>query len=161
MARTTKAPAKKKKIRKTGKRPVQPSGPKGGRPRLDLDWGVIDMLCAAQCTGEEIAAHLGIDYDTLQSHCLKEQGVGYSEYFAVKRLKGFVSLRAKRWQRALAGDTTLIIYLSKALFHESDRHDIRLSGPNGGPIEQVIEMTLEKGDGTELVINPAPTAGDD
>ena len=43
---------------------------KGGRPRIEIDFepgGEVEKLCALQCTGEEIAAFVGVNYDTLNS----------------------------------------------------------------------------------------------
>ena len=35
------------------------------RPLIPIDWEQVDKMCAIQCTGEEIANVLSVDYDTL------------------------------------------------------------------------------------------------
>jgi hypothetical protein len=55
----------------TDKKP--PHRPKGST--IPIDWGQVDKMCAIQCTGEEIAGVLDIDYDTLSSACKRENGL--------------------------------------------------------------------------------------
>ena len=35
------------------------------RPKKEIDWEIVRKLCAMQCTGEEIASFIDVDYDAL------------------------------------------------------------------------------------------------
>ena len=37
---------------------------KGGRPRKEIDFELVDNLLGITCTGEEVASILEIEYDT-------------------------------------------------------------------------------------------------
>ena len=52
----------------------------GGRPRKHIDWKSVNEMLKIQCTGEEIAAVLGISYKTLQTACLRTFGMGFVHY---------------------------------------------------------------------------------
>jgi AraC-like DNA-binding protein len=119
--------SKKKRTRKT-----KPSGPKGGRPELIIDWEQVENLCRCQCTEKEISSQLGISVDTLQRAIQREKGCGFADYFAEKRQKGFVSLRTKQFSLAMTGDKTMLVWLGKQYLNQRDKSES--SGPNGGPI---------------------------
>ena len=99
-----------------------------GRPRIDnIDWEAVDKLCALQCTGEEIAGFLKVDYDTLNARVKEAFGLAFSDYFAQKRGNGKVSLRRKQYEKALAGDTTMLIWLGKQYLGQKDQHGLTLN----------------------------------
>ena len=56
------------------------------RPKKEIDFETVEKLCQIQCTGEEIAAVLGVDYDTLATRVKEEYNMKFSEYFEQKRL---------------------------------------------------------------------------
>ena len=102
---------------------------KGGRPKKQIDYELVDKLCEIQCTGEEIAAVLDIDYDTLNAGIKRDKGVGFSEYFAQKRSLGKKSLRRRQWQSAVEeGNVTMMIWLGKQYLGQSDKQDVEHSG---------------------------------
>jgi hypothetical protein len=117
-------------MRKKQKKP--PVSNKGGRPRAEIDYKLLDSLCHINCTGEECASVLGIDYDTL-NRCLKrDKKGGFTEYYKKKSAAGRASLRRKQWQKALGtegitgkdsgkGDTTMLIWLGKQHLGQSDK----------------------------------------
>lgn len=116
--------------------------PKGSRKKIN--YRVLNRLCEIQCTGEECAAVLGIDYDTLNNTLKKEQGKGFKEYFAEKSAKGRRSLRRKQWSVAMSGDKTMLIWLGKQYLNQAEKHE--LSGKGGGPITQkqvpILDLSL-------------------
>jgi len=86
---------------------------KGGRPKVVIDYVMLDKYCAIQCTGEECAALLSIDYDTL-NRCLKrDHKVGFTDYYAQKSVIGKASLRRTQFKTAEAGNPTMLIWLGK------------------------------------------------
>jgi len=99
---------------------------KGGRPRIELDLNTIDKLCAIQCTGEEIASVLSIDYDTLNRRLKQETGFSFTEYFIKKSGSGKASLRRRQFELAANGNPTMLVWLGKQYLGQSDKTDIMI-----------------------------------
>lgn len=98
----------------------------GGRPRKTLDYDTLDRLCAIQCTGEEIASVLDMDYDTLNKALKREQGIGFTDYFQKKSGPGKASLRRRQFELAANGNTTMLVWLGKQYLGQSDKTDIAI-----------------------------------
>ena len=99
---------------------------KMGRPKIYVDWQKVDLLCKVQCTEEEIAAELDISVDTLYRRCLEEHKMTFAEYFAIKRKRGFSSLRAKQYDLAMNHDNaTMLVWLGKQWLGQSDKHTVK------------------------------------
>lgn len=99
-----------------------------------IDYKTLDKLCAIQCTGEECAAILGIDYDTLNRR-LKEDGEGgFTDYYAQKAAGGKVSLRRKQYQKAVdEGNPAMLIWLGKQWLGQKEPERLE-QVPNTVPI---------------------------
>lgn len=102
----------KKKIQKKAKKKM------GAKPKV-IDWDRVDKMMAIQCTGEEIAGILAIDYDTLVSHIKKKFRITYSEYFEQKRSAGKMSLRRRQFAMAETVPT-MAIWLGKQYLKQTD-----------------------------------------
>lgn len=100
----------------------------GGRPPYMVDYKVLKELCQMQCTGEECASVLGVDYDTLNRALKRESESGesgFTEYFAKNRAGGFASLRAAQFKLAVKGQNpTMQIWLGKQYLGQTDSKDI-------------------------------------
>ena len=95
---------------------------KGGRPKAVIDYLALEKMCAIQCTGEECAAILGVDYDTLNNRLKSDGHGGFSEYFRQKSSGGKASLRRKQYQKAVEeGNPTMLIWLGKQWLGQVDR----------------------------------------
>lgn len=105
------------------------------RPRIEIDYNTVEKLCHIQCTGEEIAAVLGVDYDTLASCIKRDFKKSYSEYSEQKRSGGKASLRRMQWKAAESGNTTMLIWLGKQMLGQTDKQQTELTGKDGGAIE--------------------------
>lgn len=123
---TTKKPTKAKKAtakkkaqakKKTTPRKKNP----GGRPPKQIDYKMLNNLCQIQCTGEEIAHMLEIDYDTLNRKLKLETGKCFTEYYDEKRAGGKCSLRRRQFLAAQDGNTTMLIWLGKQYLGQSDK----------------------------------------
>jgi len=93
---------------------------KGGRPRKAIDWEQVNSLCEIQCTGEEIAAVLGVHYNTLDSACKREFKQGFCEYIKKESYGGKSSLRRLQWKNAEKGSVPMQIWLGKQYLGQSD-----------------------------------------
>jgi hypothetical protein len=103
-----------------------------------IDFDTVEKLCAIQCTGEEIAGVLGIDYDTLNARIKEEYNISFSEYFKQKRQNGRASLRRLQWKKAEQGDTTMLIWLGKNYLQQTDKQEIEHSGNVGVTIKDDV-----------------------
>ena len=96
---------------------------KGGRPTKPIDYTKLDAMCAIQCTGEECAAILNIDYDTLNDGLKRDGNGGFSEYFKLKGANGKMSLRRKQFEQASSGNSTMLIWLGKQWLGQAEKNE--------------------------------------
>ncbi len=113
---------------------------KGGRPKKEINYKVLDGLCKIQCTGAECSSILNISYEVLDVKLLEEQGMGFQDYWAIKSAGGRQSLRRKQFQLALKGDKTMLVWLGKQYLGQAEKHE--LSGAGGNPIRTDQRVTL-------------------
>lgn len=95
-------------------------GPKG----IQIDWNDFDKLCHIQCTLEEIACFYDCSVDTIENIVKREKKMKFSEYFAIKRGKGRISLRRKQYQLAMDGSVPMNIWLGKQYLGQSDKQEV-------------------------------------
>ena len=93
------------------------------KPIYKIEYKKLDAMCAIQCTGEECAAILGVDYDTLNRGLKREGHKGFAEYFKQKSAHGKVSLRRRQSRAAEEGNTTMMIWLGKQWLGQTDKAD--------------------------------------
>ena len=96
----------------------------GGRPKAVINWDTVEKLCAIQCTGEEIAAVLKIDYDTLNTHIKDEFNLSFSDYFKKHSANGKMSLRRKQYEVAQSGNVPMLIWLGKQYLEQKDKQEL-------------------------------------
>ena len=95
-----------------------------GRPRIKIDWEQVDRMCAMHCTGEEQAAVLGVDYDTLNRACKRNHNKSFAEYFKQKSATGKMSLRRRQFTTAMDGNTSMMIWLGKNWLGQKDQAEV-------------------------------------
>jgi len=92
------------------------------RPRKEIDYKILEELCKIHCTGEECAAILHIDYDTLNSVLKRDKKGGFSEYFKRHSADGKASLRRRQFQSAVDdGNVPMMIWLGKQHLGQLDK----------------------------------------
>jgi len=114
-----KAPAKKKV-------PVRKKHA-GGRPRIEIDWKLIEGLCEIQCTQSEIASVAGISVDTLVRSCPVDQNVSFAEFYKIYSENGKSSLRRAQFKKAMSGSVPMLIWMGKQLLGQRDKSDIDMT----------------------------------
>ena len=107
---------------------------KNGRPLIEIDWERVDSMCKIQCTGEEIASVLDIDYDTLASACKRDKKLSFSDYIGQKKLGGKASLRRNQWKLAQDGNATMLVWLGKNMLGQTDKTETDITS-GGKPIK--------------------------
>jgi len=103
---TKKLPVKKKSLTKQ---------------QIPIDWREVDKYLVAGAKGSEVAAALGISYDTLALRCKQDYNQLFSEYTAKKRQKGDSLLHVKQFQVAMSGNTTMLVWLGKQRLNQTDQ----------------------------------------
>lgn len=86
---------------------------KGGRPPTEINWDKLDTILQVFGTLEEVAAVHSCSIETIERAVEREKGMGFAEYSKQKQGVGKSSLRRKMFQVALAGNVTMLIWLSK------------------------------------------------
>ena len=97
-----------------------------GRPKIELDYGLIEELALIHCTQKETASVLGVSTRTLQRN---------SEFCRIYKKcmnEGRKSLRRLQWDVAEAGNVTMLIWLGKQYLSQTDKQE--LTGKEGGDI---------------------------
>jgi hypothetical protein len=117
---------------------------KGGRPPKTVDIRTVEMLCAIQCTAEEICQVLDVDGKTLSKYLQLETGKGFSEFYGEKSSVGKSALRRAQYemavgrkavydeagrlvQTALSPDKTMLIFLGKNWLKQRDVWETNVS----------------------------------
>ncbi len=115
----------------------------GGRPRKQINLDVVRRAASIGCTIEEIAALIGFSrggfYDRL------EQDPELKRTIDEGRETGRATLRRLQWQKANAGDSTMMIWLGKNMLGQRDK--TALTGEEGGPVAaEVVYRWLKPGE---------------
>jgi hypothetical protein len=116
----------------------------GGRPRIEINWPDFDRLCEVQCTLAEISAHFGVSEDTIERAVKRDHRVSFADYFAEKRKSGFVSLRRRQYELAMAGNATMLIFLGKQYLGQADKRDVT-APPLTFEIKHIVPEAAELG----------------
>lgn len=98
----------------------------GGRKLKKIDWTKVENLIVCGCSGVQIAATLGVHYETLYDRCLKENKRSWTEYSQEFWEKGNAQLHAKQYQMAMKGDKTLMVWLGKNRLKQSDKIESKI-----------------------------------
>ena len=96
------------------------------RPKKEIDFKIVKNLCGIQCTGEEIAGTLEIDYDTLSRRIKSDYGMSFAEYYKKNSAVGKISLRRLQWKAANGGNISMLIWLGKQYLDQVDKIESKL-----------------------------------
>ena len=94
------------------------------RPKIEFtekQYDMIDQLIKIQCTGEEIAAVLKVDYDTLGKRIKEKHEINLSEYIKTNKGAGRASLRRMQWKAAEKGNPTMLKWLGANILDQTDK----------------------------------------
>lgn len=93
------------------------------RPKANINWDIVDKYLQAQCNGTGIAGLLGIHPETLYKACEDTHKIGFSKYSQQKKSEGKELLRAKQFNTAMNGNTSMLIWLGKQYLDQSDKKE--------------------------------------
>lgn len=97
-----------------------------GRPKIELDYNLIEKLATIQCTQEEIASVVGVHRSTL----LRDKE--FCNIYKKGQESGKMSLRRMQWKLADKGNATMAIWLGKQYLGQKDKSE--LSGDGNQPL---------------------------
>jgi hypothetical protein len=100
---------------------------KRGRKKFVIDWQKVDKSLRAGANGVQVAAKLGIHYDTLVNtfkiDFSEEKYSNFSDYIQEKRQEGNEILLQKQFELACEGDKMMLIWLGKNRLEQSDKKE--------------------------------------
>jgi len=111
-----------------------------GRPKAQLDLGVIERGASIGCSKDELAALCGFARSTFYKYLAEDPAV--QEAIDRGASKGQATLRRLQWKGAEEGNATMLVWLGKQLLGQKD--SIAHTGGDGGPI--VIITGVDRGD---------------
>ncbi len=114
----------------------------GGRPKKELNVKLLNELCMLQCTGEEIASVMEMNYDTLNARIKEQFNISFSEYYEQKKDLGRVSLRRKQAKLATK-NAAMAIFLGKNILGQKDRMEVDQTNLN---FNADLELSEEEAD---------------
>ena len=94
---------------------------KRGRPKKEIDYGLVEKLATIQCTQQEIANVLEVSTKTLQRD--KE----FCRIYKKGLEKGKMSLRRLQFKAAENGNATMLVWLGKQYLGQTDKQDISMN----------------------------------
>jgi hypothetical protein len=97
-----------------------------GRNKIEFTeemWTNAEKMASIQCTGEEIAGVLGIDYDTLLTNIKALGFSSFSDWFKKYSAGGKMSLRRRQFKMSET-NPTMAIWLGKQYLGQKDHQDL-------------------------------------
>ena len=103
-------------------------------------------MCQAGESGANIALYLGINENVLYRKCKEDNNQDFSEFKRQNQAKGNVLLKTKQFEKAMKGDTSMLIFLGKNRLGQSDKVQQEQTNYNVDVTEEEIKdinKTLE------------------
>lgn len=97
--------------------------------KIIIDWNKVGKLLNAQCSGVSIASILGIHENTLYDRCRLDLNMEFMVFSAKKKSEGLELLKAKQFENAMTGNTTMQIWLGKQLLGQRDQIEQTITVP--------------------------------
>jgi hypothetical protein len=93
---------------------------KGGRPKIIINYKILDSSILQMCIGEECASILGISYESLNNTLKRDGNGGFLDYFHKKTGVVKLSLRRRQFKIAESGNVGMNIWLGKQYLNQSE-----------------------------------------
>ena len=117
--------------------------PKIGRPKIEIDVDQVKKMFALFCTGREVAEIIGVCYDTLEKRIKEATGDSLSDFIKKSQAEGKKSLRKAQYDKAIEGNTTMLIWLGKQFLGQKEPKEPE-------PTQEDIELIIDLDDGSNL-----------
>lgn len=133
-----------RKIRALKAKGLIPTNPPG-RPKHPIDWERVIKMTMAGATGASIAHDLGLKPDLLYARCQSDQGLDFSTFQILHRMRGDDMLKLKQFELAMKGDKSMLIWLGKNRLKQRDRQEFTTE--SGAPIPVINVQVLPPSNG--------------
>ena len=111
------------------KNSVKRSVPRRGRPRIEIDYDVLDAHCQLMGTGKQCALACGISFDTLTRALKRDKGMAFAEYLEIASAPALLSLRSAQFEVAIKDkNVSMLQFLGKNYLSQTDKHHTEHSG---------------------------------
>lgn len=110
--------------------------PGPGRTPYDIDERIVRAMALVGGTNGEIAAHFGCSVTVIQKR--------YGELINEARASRKIRLRQKQYQKALEGDTGMLIWLGKQELGQVDESRLRLGDLSRFSDEELVQISQGK-----------------
>lgn len=117
-----------------------PEKNKGGRPKKELDYELIEELANIQCTQDEIASCLNVNVKTLRADDK------FLELYKKGQETGKKSLRRYQFDCAKKGNSAMLIWLGKQYLGQRDNIDVSTQKMEDDEMSKTIRDLLGKQD---------------
>lgn len=94
---------------------------KMGRPKIEIDWELLEKLCEIHCTQSEIEAIMKVSMNTLERAIRKKHDLTFGQFSRQKASVGKMSLRRAQYSGAISGNVPLLIWLGKQWLGQSEK----------------------------------------
>jgi hypothetical protein len=95
-----------------------------GRPKAAIDWKKVDKALEQGANGVQVAAMLGIHFNTLSLRCKEDNKCDFCDYLTQKRESGNQQLLGMQFQAAKEGSVPMLIWLGKQRLGQKDKKDL-------------------------------------
>jgi len=135
---------KKATKKKVAKKKVAKKNKTSGRPPIIINWGKVDKMLQAHCTGTQVAASLSIHPDSLYRACEKDHKIGFAEYSRQKKETGVTLLKVTQFQTALKGSIPMQIFLGKNYANQKDKPEPDKTSNKGSIMDTMDKLMSMK-----------------
>lgn len=119
---------------------------KVGRPRIEINYEVLDALLQFKTTKKFCAHHMGMSEDTLENRLMEDHGMTFTEYHEMKISNISAKLQQKALNMAFNGNTVMMIFALKNLSKWTDKQEISHSVANNYEAQlRKLEEEYERG----------------
>lgn len=94
---------------------------KRGRKEIEINWTALDGILQYGAKLIDCSDVLDLSEDTIQRAIKKKTGGTFSEYRDLKMSKMRIKLLQKQFESAMAGNTTMQIWLGKQILGQTDK----------------------------------------
>ena len=102
----------------------------------DVDRRQVEAMSGFGVPHDDIACILDIDPKTLRKHCRRELDLGMA--------KANAKIGQTLFQQATNGNIAAAIFWAKSRMGWREKHELQVTGPNGGPIRLAAELTRDE-----------------
>lgn len=127
-----------------------------GRTEKPIDKEELRKLVGMGCTDAEIAAWFGVGTATISRRKLDSE---YAGIFQTAKLHVNIAIRRAQVKSALAGNTSMLIWLGKQFLKQSDKMDLTQRKPIEEWTEEELKNAIREQGGDPDAIIAAATSG--